>query len=461
MDNITTVSTHDVVCFVLETHLWSGRIQLRAEDLKKFSSTNTSLPDAALASLGSVKICDPQVTRTFEQLKREAKAVLEAAGLPLFKARAVPTHRHAEIRAKLDDIKSRFEYESKKLLATYTTKVSEWRGKWLKENPGYGHLLDRIPSAESVFGRLSFEYHDYRVEPPKGVYDDEGGSEFTTKLSGLRGELYKEAATEAITLMESCMDKAGCQREYITPKTLGPFKRIAERFRDFQNVDPSAIAAAELIEATVTQAMTFAQSEKNNRISDGALMIVLSMAQTFANPATAARLAEKSRAVGSTEVIAELLELGGVSGSTVIKTLVTATENRAEQVTSSASTPQAIVKLEPEVDIALPVDVEVNGQYVEVIAQPVKPALQVSDVDMFEASLGQPMKRRGSDAATDVLTHLVGLAKANQIEVIDVQEEKVTANTDSTPVVEEVKAKPINVGANTLTAASLQDIFSF
>ena len=128
MENITTVSTHDVVCFVLETHLWSGRIQLRAEDLKKFSSTNTSLPDAALASLGSVKICDPQVTRTFEQLKREAKAVLEAAGLSLFKARAVPSHRHAEIRAKLDDIKYRFEDEAKKLHATYNTKVSEWRG---------------------------------------------------------------------------------------------------------------------------------------------------------------------------------------------------------------------------------------------------------------------------------------------------------------------------------------------
>ncbi|KGH23033.1 hypothetical protein P606_13445 [Comamonas thiooxydans] len=147
METIQTVSTHDVVCFVLETHLWSGRIQLRAEDLKKFSSANTSLPDSALASLGSVKICDPEVTRTFEKLKREAQAVLEEAGLNLFKARAVPTHRHAEVRDKLNNIKDRFELEAKKLLATYTTKVGEWRAKWLKANPGYGHLLDRIPSA--------------------------------------------------------------------------------------------------------------------------------------------------------------------------------------------------------------------------------------------------------------------------------------------------------------------------
>ena len=461
MENITTVSTHDVVCFVLETHLWSGRIQLRAEDLKKFSSTNTSLPDAALASLGSVKICDPQVTRTFEQLKREAKAVLEAAGLSLFKARAVPSHRHAEIRAKLDDIKYRFEDEAKKLHATYNTKVSEWRGKWTKANPGYSHLLDRIPSAETVFGRLSFEYHDYRVEPPKGVYDDAGGSDFTTKLSGLRGELYKEAATEAITLIESCMDKSGSQREYITPKTLGPFKRIAERFRDFQNVDPSAIAAAELIEATVTQALTFAQSDKNNRICDGALMIVLSMAQTFANPASAARLAEKSRNVGSSEVFAELLELGSVSGSMVVMTNDATTENRVEETTSVVTAEQAIVTLETEVTLPKPVEVEVQGQYVEVISQPVKAAPQVSDVDMFEASLGQPVKQRASDAASDVLSQLVSQAKAHQIEVIDVQEVKVMPHTNSTPVVEEVLAKPMNVGATPLTAASIQDLFNF
>ena len=461
MDNITTVSTHDVVCFVLETHLWSGRIQLRAEDLKKFSSSNTSLPDSALASLGSVKICDPQVTRTFEQLKREAKAVLEAAGLSLFKARAVPSHRHSEIRAKLDDIKYRFEDEAKKLHATYNTKVAEWRGKWTTANPGYGHLLDRIPSAETVFGRLSFEYHDYRVEPPKGVYDDEGGSEFTTKLSGLRGELYKEAATEAITLMESCMDKGGSQRDYITPKTLGPFKRIAERFRDFQSVDPSAIAAAELIEATVTQALNFAQSDKNNRICDGALMIVLSMAQTFANPASAARLAEKSRTVGSSEVIAELLELGSVSGSTVVKTQDATAENRADITTPGSTSSQGIVTVETDVALSVPVEVEVGGQFVEVILQPVKAAPQVSDVDMFEASLRQPVPQRASDATSDVLSQLVSQAKANQIEVIDVQEVKVKPHTPSTPVVEEVLAKPMNVGGTPLTAANLQALFIY
>ena len=260
METIKTVSTHDVVCFVLETHLWSGRIQLRAEDLKKFSSSAAPLPDSALASLGSVKICDPEVVRTFERLKREAQAVLETTGLNLFKARAVPMHRHAEVRAKLDDIKARFNDAARKLLLAYDQVIGAWRTKWLAENPGYGHLLDRIPKAETVFGRLSFEYHDYRVEPPMGSFDDDAGAEFTTKLTGLRGELYAEAAREAVALLESIFDKAGSKRDYITPKTLGPFKRIADRFRDFQAIDPSALSAAELIDATITQALSFAQS---------------------------------------------------------------------------------------------------------------------------------------------------------------------------------------------------------
>lgn len=458
METIQTVSTHDVVCFVLETHLWSGRIQLRAEDLKKFSSANTSLPDSALASLGSVKICDPEVTRTFEKLKREAQAVLEEAGLNLFKARAVPTHRHAEVRDKLNNIKDRFELEAKKLLATYTTKVGEWRAKWLKANPGYGHLLDRIPSAESVFGRLSFEYHDYRVEPPKGAYDDEAGTEFTTKLSGLRGELYKEAATEAITLIESTMDKTGGRREYITPKTLGPFKRIASRFRDFQNVDPSAIAAAELIDATVSQALAFAQTDKNNRISDGPLMIVLSMAQTFANPAAAARLAEKSRMVGTEDVFDELLQIGSVSGEMVMKQDITATSHQAAADAAKSTGAYEIASVRPEAAPAHASEVVVEGSIVEVISQQPCAVERMSSIDMFEASIQQHKQQRNSDATSAVLTQLVSQAKASHIEVIDVRE---VNEAPATPGMDAASVDLGNTSPAPLTESSIQVLLSF
>ncbi len=210
-----------------------------------------------------------------------------------------------------------------------------------------------------------------------------------------------------------------------------------------------------------TQALNFAQSDKNNRICDGALMIVLSMAQTFANPASAARLAEKSRTVGSSEVIAELLELGSVSGSTVVKTQDATAENRADITTPGSTSSQGIVTVETDVALSVPVEVEVGGQFVEVILQPVKAAPQVSDVDMFEASLRQPVPQRASDATSDVLSQLVSQAKANQIEVIDVQEVKVKPHTPSTPVVEEVLAKPMNVGGTPLTAANLQALFIY
>jgi hypothetical protein len=323
MQTIKTVSSSDVVCVALEVHLWSARIQLKPEELQKFNNGNVKLPDAAIASLGSVKIVEPEVIRTFERLKREAQQVLQRAGLPLFGTRAVPVAKFDGVAAELKAIKSKFESEALNLLATYDLKISEWRGKWNAANPGYAHLLDRIPKAESVFGRLSFDYHAYRVEPPQGL-DDEAGQEFTTKLSGLRGEMYADAAREAAVLLESTM-RDGSQRDYITPKTLGPFQRIATRFRDFEMLDPSAIAAAELIEATVAQAMQFAQSDKNNRISDGPLMLVLAMANTFAVPATAAALAERARVDGQANVIDFLQSVKGVQADVETQKSLTST----------------------------------------------------------------------------------------------------------------------------------------
>lgn len=390
IQKLETVASHDVVCFSLEIHLWSGRIQLKAEELKKFSTKDIALPDSALASLGSVKICDPAVIRSFETLKREAQYQLSGAGLPLFKVTAVPTHRYEEVRTKLDVIKKNFEIKAAELLAKYDEVIKKWRDQWLKNNPDYGHLLDRIPKAETVFGRLAFEYHCYRVEPPKGSFDDEAGAEFTTKLSGLRGELYNEAARESVALIESLTDKKGTKREYITPKTLGPIKRIAQRFRDFQAFDPSAISAAELIEAAVSQALAFAQSDKNNRISDGPMMLVLAMANTFAVPAAAARLAEKSRNEGTEAAFDHLLQMDQINATT---NTVPTTEKS-------------------DVDGAGTAEVQTDA---------------VTDVfAKFESSL-ESMRQCASTAQSQTVTNLVNRSPANQIEVISTSPKPVAA----------------------------------
>lgn len=330
IQSLKPCATHDVVCVALDVHLWSARIQLRAEDLQKYSPHLKELPDNALASLGSVKLCDPEVVRKFERLKREAQLLLESTGLPLFGIRAVPSSKFDEVRVKLDDIKGRFKTEALNLLNSYDHIVGSWRNGWEQKNPGYGHLLDRIPKAEAVFGALSFDYHAYRVEPPKGTDDEAGSGDFTTKLTGLRGELYSDAAREAVKLLEESFVKDGAKREYITPKTLGPFKRIANRFRDFSFVDPSAIAAAELIESTVSQAISFAQSDKKNRISDGPLMLIWAMAHTFANPANAAALAEKSCNEGTLSAWDHLMNLGSHTAEIVVQQPTVALETVSE-----------------------------------------------------------------------------------------------------------------------------------
>lgn len=313
MSDITTLKTfssRDVVCFSLDIHLWSARTQLRTEDLQKFSSSIRELPDSEVASMGSVKLIDPECIRVFERLKREAQLLLETRGLPLFGVRAVPADKYEEVCDALTVIKQKFDAQAKELLMTYDQKVKEWELLWRTKKPEYMHLFDRAPKAETVYGRLSFEFHAYRVEPPKEVAD--GQQEFSTKLSGLKGELYQDAAREATQLLdEYLMKEDGSKREYITPKTLGPFKRMATRFRDFSFIDPSATAAAELIETTVDQALAYASTNRN-RISDGPMMLVWSMASVFANPVTALALAERANANGKDGAIDDLLKLGNV-----------------------------------------------------------------------------------------------------------------------------------------------------
>ena len=220
-----------------------------------------------------------------------------------------------------------------------------------------------------------------------GSFEDEAGADFTTKLTGLRGELYAEAAREAVALLESIFDKAGSKRDYITPKTLGPFKRIADRFRDFQAIDPSAVSAAELIDATISQALASAQTDKNNRISDGPMMLVLSMANIFSNPATAARIAEKSRNEGVDATFEHLLEMDGHA--------------------ANVAKPEGVVQA----------------------------TTTVNDAAQFESSL-QVMKQSVSQADNQTVNELASLARRNQIEVIEIPEvtEVATAAPEQQPL---------------------------
>ena len=57
--NIKQTKTDGIVCVALDIHLWSGRKRLRKEALLSKNPMLADLPPESLATLGSIKIADP------------------------------------------------------------------------------------------------------------------------------------------------------------------------------------------------------------------------------------------------------------------------------------------------------------------------------------------------------------------------------------------------------------------
>lgn len=277
-----------IVLIAPEFHLWSGRRAIKPEKLAAMNPNGVTLPPSALASLGSVKLVDPEELKVFERIKDDTNRLLASKGLKLFGGYAINADDFESVRAALLGLQDKFENARAQLLVTLDPKITQWVTTWVSQNPDYQYLLQNLPTAANVCDRMSFDFHAFRINPPQDG-DSEAASDYRTKLQGLRGELYREAAKEAQVLMsEYLVTKEGSNRDYITQKTLRPVKRIAERLRQFTFVDPAAGPLADVIDWTMQQVPC------EGRVDGAALMAVWSMARLLANPEEAARVGQLS-----------------------------------------------------------------------------------------------------------------------------------------------------------------------
>lgn len=292
---IKSIQSENVICVLLDIHLWSGRQALKRDHLIESNPTLSGLPPAELASMGSVKICDPAEVRAFQRLKNEAIRVLEENGVPLLGAIAIPTHVFDEVHKKLTDIGNRFDKLAQSLLLRYDTEAAKWRSKWAAQNPRHAHLLKRMPDAQSVVGRLGFGFHPYTVQPPRAAEGHGANDLFNSQLKGLKGELLNGAAAEANDLLSKYLvcKESSEKRERITQKTLRPFKRISSKLRSFAFVDPCVAPLADVIDS-VLQSLPV-----EGPIEGASLISVWNLASLLSNPVRASRLAEQASQHGA------------------------------------------------------------------------------------------------------------------------------------------------------------------
>lgn len=248
---IKDAQTQGVVCITLDIHLWSGRKRLRKDALIAKNPELADLPPESLATMGSIKIADPDDLSPFLKYKREAEKLLQNNGLPLLGTIGIPESKLEKVFKGLKEIQERFEQKAAELRRDFDFRIEEWRTK--AENAAWAHLINDIPTPEYVAGRLSFGFHLCRVRSPSDT-SDTINQHFDSQMTGLRKELFDEAALEARTLMESYLMSRDPvtgvvrKREKITQKTLGPLRRVAEKFKSFGFLDYTVEPIAEMID---------------------------------------------------------------------------------------------------------------------------------------------------------------------------------------------------------------------
>lgn len=287
MDNavIAQKQAAGLICVTLDVHLWSGRKRLRKESLLEKNPEFGNLPPESLATLGSIKVADPDDLAPFMRLKREAEKVLSSSGLPLLGTMGIPEAKLDRVFKKLLSLQAEFNNLRATLHRDYEVRVSEWRDK--DENAGWAHLIKDIPTPEYVAGRLSFGFHMCRVSAPSVEEGSVVNELYGQQVTGLKGELFADASREARVLMDKYLtgkDPATGtvrKRDKITQKTLGPLRRVAEKLRSFSFLDSSVQPMAEVIEHCLSLL------PKDGPIEGLSLVHIWTLARTLANESAA------------------------------------------------------------------------------------------------------------------------------------------------------------------------------
>ena len=239
---VVSKSADGLVCIQLDVHIWSGRRHLDKTDLIHANKEFEKLPEKDLANLGSVKICDPDKIKEFQSLKNRAETILKRAGLPILGSIGVPMSKFPEVWQALTDLQIQYANLAAAFVASFEAGVAEWKLKHLMAHPEWERLFRDLPTPEHVGGRLSFAFHSYRISAP--VAEDSNPSlngHYEKQMGGLKGELLNEVATEATAFVESLFTSdngVSKQRDFVTPKTLGPLRRAANKLDAFSFIDP-------------------------------------------------------------------------------------------------------------------------------------------------------------------------------------------------------------------------------
>lgn len=217
-------------------HLWTARKKLKPEMLEG------KIPPATLASLGSMRVIDPEKLKPFEKIKRQATKVVEECGVKFLGGYAISQDRIQDVVDRLEALKTQFYDLKNNFLPNYDRWVTEWIDKGWEKQEWRDAIRSSVTPKGVVDAGMQFGYAACRVAPDgdKHLSGTLGG-----QVRGLADQLYAETAETAERLLETGLATRG----HVTQTTLNTVRKINAKLRGLMFLSSDVKALSEHIDA--------------------------------------------------------------------------------------------------------------------------------------------------------------------------------------------------------------------
>ena len=182
------------VCVMLSCALWTGRRRLQPEDLGALAA---ELPPEDLASMGSLKLCDPAELRELARIKRRAERACERLAVKFLGGYATDEANLEDIVATLTALKAEFDAAAQRVVDGLQGMVDHW----VNGHPEWAEAIRRSPpNVKRIAAQLRFDFQVFRIAAPtdEAAPANEG---LAQAVGGLTGQLYREIGVQARTAL--------------------------------------------------------------------------------------------------------------------------------------------------------------------------------------------------------------------------------------------------------------------
>lgn len=226
---------HTVVVH-LDINIWSGRAKLRREDIPNADN----LPPEALASLGSKKLIDPALLKTFNTIRARASVMLDRAGVRFIGSWLVHDSKLAEVEQNLLDCRNEFERAAYEFVSTYETNTESW----LNQFPEWASVVRPVmPDVAAMRGKFGFRWQTFKVMPSL----TSSGDGLQESIAGLP----ETALAEVVEMVKDIYTETFEGRETVTKKAVRPVRTLIAKLDAISYISPVLYSTKQAVEKAV------------------------------------------------------------------------------------------------------------------------------------------------------------------------------------------------------------------